>query len=116
MQSFPSLRPGFIAVHHIWQLAGILRLVVLHAQVVIARETAAQLSLGTNIANAKGLPGLPADGKVPSDLGQKYGAMILAADGFAEVGGPELPAGKPLAAAMIRSHASCHDMQSCQLP
>ncbi len=56
-----------------------------HAQAVIAKETAAQLSLGTNITNAKGLPSLPADGKVPNDLGKKYGPMILAADGFAEV-------------------------------
>jgi hypothetical protein len=53
---------------------------------VIAKETARQLGLGTEIANAKGLPMMEADGKVPTDLGQKYGRMILEADGFAEVG------------------------------
>jgi hypothetical protein len=28
---------------------------------------------------------MDADGKIPKDLGKKYGAMILAADGFAQV-------------------------------
>jgi hypothetical protein len=69
------------------------------AQAVIAKETAAQLSLGTNITNAKGLPGLPADGKVPNDLGKKYGPMILAADGFAEV--RPWPPGVPLPGAVV---------------
>ncbi len=52
---------------------------------VIAVETSRQLGLGTNVANAKGLPTLGSDGKVPDDLGQKYAQMILEADGFAEV-------------------------------
>jgi H+-transporting ATPase len=54
---------------------------------VIAKETCRQLGLGTEIYNAKGLPTLGADGKVPDDLGAKYAKMILEADGFAEVGG-----------------------------
>ena len=52
---------------------------------VIAKETARTLGLGTNIQDANGLPTLDADGKVPKDLGKKYGKMILEADGFAQV-------------------------------
>lgn len=43
------------------------------------------LGLGTNIPDAAGLPTMDADGKVPKDLGKKYGKMILEADGFAQV-------------------------------
>jgi H+-transporting ATPase len=43
---------------------------------VIAKETARQLGLGTEIANAKGLPMMDADGKVPKDLGKKYGKTL----------------------------------------
>jgi len=52
---------------------------------VIAKETARQLSLGTNIPDAANLPTMDADGKIPKDLGKKYGKMILEADGFAQV-------------------------------
>lgn len=52
---------------------------------VIAKETARQLGLGTNIRPASGLPSMAADGKIPKDLGEKYGKFILDADGFAEV-------------------------------
>lgn len=52
---------------------------------VIAKETARQLGLGTNIPDAAGLPTLAADGSIPKDLGKKYGKMILEADGFAQV-------------------------------
>lgn len=44
------------------------------------------LGLGTNIPDAAGLPTMDADGKIPKDLGKKYGKMILDADGFAQVG------------------------------
>jgi hypothetical protein len=54
---------------------------------VIAKETARMLGLGTNIQDASGLPTMEADGKIPKDLGKKYGKMILEADGFAQVGG-----------------------------
>jgi hypothetical protein len=54
---------------------------------VIAKETARQLGLGTNIPDAANLPTMDADGKIPKDLGKKYGKMILDADGFAQVGG-----------------------------
>lgn len=43
------------------------------------------LGLGTNIPDATGLPTMEADGKIPKDLGKKYGKMILDADGFAQV-------------------------------
>jgi H+-transporting ATPase len=52
---------------------------------VIAKETARALGLGANIQEAGGLPCMEADGKIPKDLGKKYGAMIIAADGFAQV-------------------------------
>jgi H+-transporting ATPase len=52
---------------------------------VIAKETARALGLGANIQEAAGLPSMEADGKIPKDLGKKYGAMIIAADGFAQV-------------------------------
>lgn len=54
-------------------------------QVLIAKEMSRMLGLGTNIPNADGLPKFDADGKIPSDLGEKYGRMILEADGFAQV-------------------------------
>lgn len=53
---------------------------------MIAKETARTLGLGVNIQDAAGLPNLDADGKVPKDLGKRYGKMILEADGFAQVG------------------------------
>jgi hypothetical protein len=53
---------------------------------VIAKETARMLGLGTNIPDAAGLPTMDADGKIPKDLAQKYGQMMIEADGFAQVG------------------------------
>jgi H+-transporting ATPase len=54
-------------------------------QVLIAKEMSRILGLGTNIPDAAGLPAMAADGTIPKDLGQKYGKMILEADGFAQV-------------------------------
>lgn len=55
-------------------------------QVAIAVEMARLLGLGTRIKDAAGLPSLDASGgKIPKDLGAKYGRMILEADGFAQV-------------------------------
>lgn len=53
--------------------------------VLIAKETARMLGMNTNIKDAKGLPGMDADGKVPKDLGKNFGQMIMEADGFAQV-------------------------------
>jgi len=50
----------------------------------IAKETARQLGLGTNILNAERLPGLDAHGKAPKDL-DKHVPLIMEADGFAQV-------------------------------
>jgi H+-transporting ATPase len=50
----------------------------------IAKETARQLGIGTNILNAIGLPNLDAEGRPPKDL-DKYAPMIIEADGFAQV-------------------------------
>eukprot|EP00123_Amoebidium_parasiticum_P015103 comp22787_c0_seq2/m.35684 comp22787_c0_seq2/g.35684 ORF comp22787_c0_seq2/g.35684 comp22787_c0_seq2/m.35684 type:complete len:1075 (-) comp22787_c0_seq2:451-3675(-) len=54
---------------------------------VIAKECARMLGLGTTIHSCKkvGLPGLDSDNKVPKDAIQKFGTLIVEADGFAEV-------------------------------
>lgn len=44
---------------------------------LIAKEMARMLGLGTNILTAEGLPNLSADGKIPDDLGEKYGEHIV---------------------------------------
>ena len=54
-------------------------------QVLIAKEMSRILGLGTNIPDAAGLPELDENGKAPPDLKEKYGKMILDADGFAQV-------------------------------
>ena len=54
-------------------------------QVLIAKEMSRILGLGTNIPDAAGLPELDENGKAPPDLKEKYGMMILDADGFAQV-------------------------------
>ena len=52
--------------------------------VLIARETARQLELGTDIINAVGLPSLGKDGQPPANLGS-FASHIIEADGFAQV-------------------------------
>ncbi len=52
--------------------------------VAIAKETARQLGIGTNILNAAGLPSLDANGKPPKDL-ETHTPRMIAADGFAQV-------------------------------
>ena len=54
-------------------------------QVLIAKEMSRMLGLGSNIADAEGLPTMEANGKIPKNLGATYGPMIIAADGFAQV-------------------------------
>lgn len=54
-------------------------------QVLIAKEMSRILGLGTEIPDASGLPELDENGKAPPDLKEKYGRMILEADGFAQV-------------------------------
>ena len=51
---------------------------------LIARETARTLGLGTRIRTPEGLPLLPASGLVPKDLGAKLAPAVLASDGFAQ--------------------------------
>lgn len=53
--------------------------------VLIAKETARQLGMGTNIQGANKLPSFDASEGIPKDLAEKYGDMILEADGFAQV-------------------------------
>ncbi|EFJ47104.1 hypothetical protein VOLCADRAFT_105176 [Volvox carteri f. nagariensis] len=52
---------------------------------LIAKETARVLGMGTNIQDPKSLPSMDAEGKAPKDLGKKYGKIIMEADGFAQV-------------------------------
>ena len=70
---------------------------------LIAKETARILGMGTNIQDARGLPSMDADGKCPKDLAEKYGEMIMAADGFAQV------------CAASAHAASLHAVQCCSL-
>ena len=51
---------------------------------LIARETARALGLGTRIRTPEGLPSLPASGRVPKDLGVTLAPAVLASDGFAQ--------------------------------
>ncbi|KXZ56375.1 hypothetical protein GPECTOR_1g332 [Gonium pectorale] len=56
---------------------------------LIAKETARVLGMGTNIHDSKDLPTMDAKdinkGQATKDLGKKYGKMIMEADGFAQV-------------------------------
>lgn len=53
---------------------------------MIARNTAAQLDLGTHIFTSEYLPLLDAETKEkPENLAANYGDLCLAADGFAQV-------------------------------
>ena len=54
-------------------------------QLLVAKETARQLSMGTNILEPHGLPDFKVGEPVPKDLGDKYGEMCYNADGFAQV-------------------------------
>lgn len=56
--------------------------------VLIARETARALGLGTRIRTPEGLPSLPASGRVPKDLGATLAPAVLASDGFAQARRP----------------------------
>lgn len=51
---------------------------------LIAKETARVLGMGTQIDDAQGLPMLEEGGKIPNDL-MNYFAQIEKADGFAQV-------------------------------
>jgi H+-transporting ATPase len=56
--------------------------------VLIAKEMARMLNMGTNIQTAQGLPHFPESGDpkdIPDTLGDEYGDMIAAMDGFAQV-------------------------------
>lgn len=53
--------------------------------VLIARETARTLGMGTDIRTPEGLPQMTEDGRMPPKLGRDYAHVILPADGFAQV-------------------------------
>lgn len=53
--------------------------------VLIARETACALGMGTDIRTPEGLPQMTEDGRMPPYLGRDYAHVILPADGFAQV-------------------------------
>ncbi len=65
--------------------------------VLIARETARALGMGTDIRTPEGLPAMTEDGRMPKHLGRDYAHVILPADGFAQVrdaacsGSPTIP-------------------------
>ncbi|CAM9622514.1 unnamed protein product, partial [Ectocarpus fasciculatus] len=51
----------------------------------IAKETARQLGLGTNIIDAEDLPDLPAGGTIPKDIGETVGPRVMTSNGYAQV-------------------------------
>jgi H+-transporting ATPase len=56
--------------------------------VLIAKEMARMLNMGTNIQTSQGLPQFPESGDpkdIPNTLGDEYGDMIAGLDGFAQV-------------------------------
>ncbi|CAL5220978.1 g3087 [Coccomyxa viridis] len=53
--------------------------------VLIARETARALGMGTDIRTAEQLPQMMDDGRMPPHLGRDYGHIVLPANGFAQV-------------------------------
>ncbi len=57
---------------------------------LIARETARALGMGTDIRTPEGLPSMTEDGRMPPHLGRDYAHVILPADGFAQVQTPLL--------------------------
>jgi hypothetical protein len=59
--------------------------------VLIARETARVLGMGTDIRTPEGLPQMTEDGRMPPNLGRDYAHVILPADGFAQVRSPLRP-------------------------
>lgn len=52
---------------------------------VIARETARQLGMGTNILGCDGLPSLGPNGEIPPNLGETLGPKAMGCNGFAQV-------------------------------
>ena len=52
--------------------------------VLIAKETARTLGMGTDIRTPEGLPSMTEDGRLPKHLGRDYAHVILPADGFAQ--------------------------------
>ena len=56
--------------------------------VLIAKETARVLGMGTYIRTPEGLPEMAPDGKVPKNLGKHFAMSIASADGFAQVPSP----------------------------
>ncbi len=58
--------------------------------VLIARETARVLGMGTDIRTPEGLPQMTEDGRMPPHLGRDYAHVILPADGFAQVHAADL--------------------------
>mmetsp|Transcript_39283 Transcript_39283/g.111218 ORF Transcript_39283/g.111218 Transcript_39283/m.111218 type:complete len:1040 (+) Transcript_39283:189-3308(+) len=51
----------------------------------IAKETARQLGMGDHILGSEGLPAFDPAAGIPSDLGSKYGELIMSSDGFSGV-------------------------------
>ena len=55
---------------------------------LIAKETARALGMGTDIRTPEGLPSMTEDGRMPKNLGRDYAHVILPADGFAQACAP----------------------------
>ncbi|CAM9425446.1 unnamed protein product, partial [Ectocarpus sp. 12 AP-2014] len=51
----------------------------------IAKATARQVGLGTNIKDAEGLPDLATDGTIPNDIDETVDPSVMASNGYAQV-------------------------------
>jgi H+-transporting ATPase len=83
-------------VHIVMQITG--------DNVLIARETARALGMGTDIRTAELLPQMMDDGRMPPHLARDYGHIVLPADGFAQVGDAACAVGDLDACSATRSH------------
>lgn len=52
---------------------------------LIAQETCRALGMGSLVHTAEVLPSYEVGHKVPADLHERYGTLVLQADGFAQV-------------------------------
>ncbi|KAG5186014.1 H+-exporting ATPase golden alga [Tribonema minus] len=63
----------------------VIQSVICKALFVIARETARQLGMGTNILGCENLPSLGPNGEIPPNLGDTVGKLAYGCNGFAQV-------------------------------
>ena len=77
---------SFVFAHLLHYVPGVNVKMVTGDHLLIAKQTAKTLNMGTKIFTSENLPMLdPETKQKPPDLGKTYGKMCLAADGFASM-------------------------------